>query len=162
MPIDQYRRDKRLVRGLQRGAQSFSASTAMATLDLANRFVYLIQSTAQFAHDVVTPPTPGHRPQTMALMNAQPRDVREGLAVAVAVVREGLMDTYRGVASTGFTSEDMSARIGGVVRHIPSAIVQPIIIGSQATSNVLVGIRNQLTPDARTDDHHKYKNASKR
>lgn len=162
MPIDQYRRDKRLVRGLQRGAHAFSSSTAMATLDLANRFVSFIQSAAQFAHDVVTPPTPGHRPQTMALMNAQPRDLREGVAVAVAVMREGIMDAYREVTSAGMTSDDMSARIGGVVRHIPSALVQPIIFGSQATSNVLVGIRNQLTPDARTDDHQKYKNASER
>ena len=133
----------------------------MATLDLANRFVSLIQSAAQFAHDVVTPPTPGHRPQTMALMNAQPRDLREGVAVAVAVVREGFHDAFREVTTAGM-APDISACIGGVVRQIPSAIVQPIIIGSQATSNVLVGIRNQLTPDARTDDHQKYKNASER
>lgn len=162
MPIDQYRRDKRLVRGLQRGASSFSASTAMATLDLANRFVTLIQSAAQFAHDVVTPPTPGHRQQNLNAMNAQPRDLREGMAAAYAVMREGLHDTVRGVANAGMGAEDMSAAIGEVVRQIPSTLVRPLIHASQATSNVLVGMRNQLTPEARKDDHEKWKNATDR
>ena len=43
MPVQQYRQDGRIVRGLQRGAHSFSASTAMAVLELSNRLVSTVQ-----------------------------------------------------------------------------------------------------------------------
>ncbi|KAJ6216747.1 hypothetical protein RDWZM_007904 [Blomia tropicalis] len=186
MPIDQYRRDQRIVRGIQRGAYAFSISTAMATLELANRLVSLIQSTAQFAHDVVTPPTPGGSGSggrsglvgggsgigvggscgnngTMSTFhNSQPRDFREGITVAYTVMREGMHDTVRAVANAGMVSDDMGTVFGEVVRQIPSTLVRPFIHVSQATSSVLVGMRNQLTPEARKDDHEKWKNANER
>lgn len=162
LPIDQYRRDKRLVRGLQRGALSFSSSTAMGAIDLANRFVYIIQSAAQFAHDLVTPPTPGHHQTCQQFTPTQPRDLREGMAAAYTVMREGLHDTVRGVTTAGMAADDMSGAIGVVVRQIPSTIFRPFIHASQATSNVLVGMRNQLTPEARKDDQDKWKNSTDR
>lgn len=45
LPIEQYRRDGRIVRGFQRGAASFGTSTAMAALELTNRVVQTIQVT---------------------------------------------------------------------------------------------------------------------
>lgn len=164
MPIDQYRRDQRIVRGIQRGAYAFSTSTAMATLELTNRFVTLIQSMAQFAHDVVTPPalTGSNRNQLNTFHNSQPRDFREGITVAYTVMREGLHNTVRDVANAGMISDDISTVIGEVVRQLPSTLVRPIIHVSQATSSMLVGMRNQLTPEARKDDHEKWKNANNR
>lgn len=43
LPIEQYQKDGRIVRGLQRGANSFTTSTAMAALELTARLVYAIQ-----------------------------------------------------------------------------------------------------------------------
>lgn len=43
LPIEQYQKDGRIVRGLQRGANSFTTSTAMAALELTNRLVQAIQ-----------------------------------------------------------------------------------------------------------------------
>ncbi|RWS04521.1 autophagy-related protein 2B-like protein [Dinothrombium tinctorium] len=160
MPIDQYRKDRRFVRGLQRGASSFSNSTAMAIIDLANRFVYVIQGTAQFAHDVVSPPVHGrHNSQRMLLPTSQPRDFREGMVTALTVMREGINETVRNVASAGMQADDVSSAIGVVIRQIPSAIFRPVIQASQATSNVLMGMRNQLTPEARKEDQDKWKNS---
>lgn len=47
LPIDQYRRDGRVMRGLQRGANSFTTSSAMAFLELTNRVVQMIQVTIE-------------------------------------------------------------------------------------------------------------------
>nr|XP_046908744.1 autophagy-related protein 2 homolog B-like [Dermatophagoides farinae] len=162
IPIDQYRRDQRIVRGIQRGAYAFSVSTAMATLELANRLVVLIQNTAQFAHNVVTPPTPGsgHHNRHQLIPASQPRDLREGFTVAYAVIREGFHDTFRGMTNTNLVADDTVTVIGEVVRQIPSTVVRPIIHLSQATSSVLVGFRNQLTPEARKDDQEKWKNVN--
>ncbi|XP_021564067.1 autophagy-related protein 2 homolog A [Carlito syrichta] len=46
LPIEQYRKDGRLMRGLQRGAASFGSSTASAALELSNRLVQAIQGWA--------------------------------------------------------------------------------------------------------------------
>lgn len=43
MPIQQYRKDGRVVRGLQKGSSSFGTSTAMAAVELTNRLVQTIQ-----------------------------------------------------------------------------------------------------------------------
>lgn len=43
LPIEQYRKDGRIVRGFQRGTASFGTSTAMAALELTNRMVRTIQ-----------------------------------------------------------------------------------------------------------------------
>lgn len=163
MPIDQYRRDKRLVRGLQRGATSFSSSTAMALIDLTNRFVHLIQNTAQFAHDVVSPPhhhphSRSHHPPLRPTMTGnQPRDIREGVHGAYVGLKEGFSEHFRHVATAGAQAEDVTGAIGAVVRELPSGIFLPFIHLTHASSSVLVGLRNQLAPDARKEDQDKYK-----
>lgn len=43
LPIQQYRKDKQLLRGLKKGANSFTTSTAMAALELTSRILHLIQ-----------------------------------------------------------------------------------------------------------------------
>lgn len=43
LPIEQYQKDGRIVRGLQRGANSFTTSTVMAALELTTRLIYFIQ-----------------------------------------------------------------------------------------------------------------------
>ena len=48
LPIDQYRKDGRVMLGLQRGANAFTTSSAMAFLELANRGVQLVQVRGRF------------------------------------------------------------------------------------------------------------------
>ena len=43
LPVEQYKKDGRIVRGLQRGATSFSTSTVMSLLELTNRMVQSVQ-----------------------------------------------------------------------------------------------------------------------
>lgn len=43
LPIEQYQKDGRIIRGLQLGAQSFTARTAMAALELTARIIQFIQ-----------------------------------------------------------------------------------------------------------------------
>lgn len=43
LPFEQYQKDGRIVRGIQRGAQSFTARTALAALEITSRIIYLLQ-----------------------------------------------------------------------------------------------------------------------
>lgn len=211
MPIEHYRKDRRLVRGIQRGASSFSSSTAMAAINLMNRFISIVQCTAQIAHDIVTPPnvysstthhrrllltssgedgqssyktTSGRRgsahhsaatgsvsgsrhrhlasggqsigaTSTISALN-QPRNFCEGVAVGFTILKEGFNDTARNVA-VGMQAEDVRSAVGELVRQIPSTLLNPIISATEGAQNVLVGIRNQIAPDARREDQEKWK-----
>ena len=47
--------------------------------------------------------------------------------------------------------------VGAVIRQIPPTVVRPIVLATQATTNVLVGVSNQLVPDARREAKQKWK-----
>lgn len=55
LPIEQYQKDGRLIRGLQKGANSFTSSTAMSFLDLTNRVLGVIKFAAEMAFEVMSP-----------------------------------------------------------------------------------------------------------
>nr|XP_057915994.1 autophagy-related protein 2 homolog A isoform X2 [Doryrhamphus excisus] len=168
LPIEQYRKDGRIIRGLQRGAASFGTSTASAALELSNRLVQAIQATAETVYDILSPTPPlnryaiaeGRAPPVRPRRAAQPADLREGVAKAYDTVREGVIDTAQtlcDVASRGHEQKGLPGAVGGVLRQIPPTVVRPLIVASEATSNLLGGMRNQIKPDARKEDFLKWR-----
>ncbi|KAK0093179.1 hypothetical protein PV326_014144 [Microctonus aethiopoides] len=164
LPIEQYQKDGRIVRGLQRGANSFTTSTAMAALELTSRLVHVIQSTAETAYDMVSP-GPSVRRKSKGQKGrrkrySQPLDIREGMANAYMLVKEGLGETANQlvrVASEEHEQKGVSGAVGGVLRQIPPTVVKPIILATEATNNVLGGMRSQLVPDARREAAQKWR-----
>ncbi|XP_067328652.1 autophagy-related protein 2 homolog A [Anolis sagrei] len=167
LPIEQYRKDGRIIRGLQRGAASFGTSTASAALELSNRLVQAIQATAETVYDILSPTAP---PMNRTLLDKkhsrklrrghQPADLREGVAKAYDTVREGVIDTAQAicdVAARGHEQKGITGAVGGVLRQIPPTVVKPLIVASEATSNLLGGMRNQIKPDARKEESLKWR-----
>ncbi|XP_071783211.2 autophagy-related protein 2 homolog A [Centroberyx gerrardi] len=168
MPIEQYRKDGRIIRGLQRGAASFGTSTASAALELSNRLVQAIQATAETVYDILSPTPPltryaiteGRAPSSRPRRAPQPADLREGVAKAYDTVREGVIDTAQTLcdaASRGHEQKGLPGAVGGVLRHTLPTVVRPLIVASEATSNLLGGMRNQIKPDARKEDFLKWR-----
>nr|XP_033810044.1 autophagy-related protein 2 homolog A isoform X3 [Geotrypetes seraphini] len=166
MPIEQYRKDGRIIRGLQRGAASFGTSTASAALELSNRLVQAIQATAETVYDILSPTSP--MPRTVMdkkyarklKKGQQPADLREGVAKAYDTVREGVIDTAQtlcDVAARGHERKGLTGAVGGVLRQIPPTVVKPLIVATEATSNLLGGMRNQIKPDARKEEYLKWR-----
>ncbi|XP_037072366.1 autophagy-related protein 2 homolog B-like [Pollicipes pollicipes] len=166
LPIEQYQKDGRIVKGLQRGANSFSTSTAMAFLELTNRLVGYIQGASEFAYDMMSP-GPSVRQKRKQKRSRRrtsnlPQDLREGVTNAYELVKEGLGETAQTLARVAAEEHDqraLSGAVGGVLRQIPPTVVKPILLVSEATSNVLGGMRNQLAPDARREAIDKWKAA---
>ncbi|XP_029036559.2 autophagy-related protein 2 homolog B [Osmia bicornis bicornis] len=167
LPIEQYQKDGRIIRGLQRGANSFTTSTAMAALELTSRLIHAIQSTAETAYDMVSP-GPSVRRKSKGQKGrrkrySQPLDIREGMANAYMLVKEGLGETANQlvrVASEEHEQKGVSGAVGGVLRQIPPTVVKPIILATEATSNVLGGMQSQLVPDARREAAQKWRQDS--
>lgn len=165
LPIEQYRKDGRIVRGFQRGTASFGTSTAMAALELTNRMVRTIQAAAETAYDMVSP-VPDERDTKKIKrfshygLAHQPVDLREGVAKAYTVVKEGITDTALTIYDTATREHEqrgMTGAVGGVLRQLPPAVVKPLIMATEATSNVLDGMRNQIHPDARQEESQKWR-----
>ncbi|KYQ51543.1 Autophagy-related protein 2 like protein A [Trachymyrmex zeteki] len=167
LPIEQYQRDGRIVRGLQRGANSFTTCTAMAALELTCRIVQALQTTAETAYDIVSP-GPSVRCKNKGQKGrrkrySQPLDIREGVANAYTLVKEGLGETATQlvrVASEEHEHKGTVGAVGGVLRQIPPTVVKPIILATEATSNVLGGMRSSLVPDARREAVQKWRQDS--
>ncbi|XP_039100718.1 autophagy-related protein 2 homolog A isoform X1 [Hyaena hyaena] len=166
LPIEQYRKDGRLMRGLQRGAASFGSSTASAALELSNRLVQAIQATAETVYDILSPAAPiprslqDRRSVRRLRKSHQPADLREGVAKAYDTVREGILDTAQticDVASRGHQQKGLTGAVGGVIRQLPPTVVKPLILATEATSSLLGGMRNQILPDAHKDHALKWR-----
>ncbi|XP_055588438.1 autophagy-related protein 2 homolog A [Uranotaenia lowii] len=164
MPIEQYQKDGRIVRGLQRGAQSFTARTALAALEITTRIIHLLQITAETAYDMVSPGPSVRRGRGNKKGKRKrlhpPQDIREGVTNALQIFKEGISETAHNIVEITAQEHDQkgySGAVGAVMRQIPPIVVQPIVLATQATSNVLGGVKNQLVPDARAEAREKYK-----
>jgi hypothetical protein len=54
-PIDQYKRDGRVLCGIQKGSAAFSTCTVLAAIELTNRMFQATKNVAEFFYDLVTP-----------------------------------------------------------------------------------------------------------
>lgn len=120
--------------------------------------MFWFQAAAETEYDVVSPDSPVKRGQNR--LAQQPFDLREGVSNAYQVFREGLGQTATNivqVAKDEHEQKGVTGAVGGVLRQVPATVVQPLILATEATSNVLGGVRNQILPDARREAAEKWR-----
>lgn len=126
----------------------------------------LPQATAETVYDILSPAAPvsrslqDKRSVRRLRRGQQPADLREGVAKAYDAVREGILDTAQticDVASRGHEQKGLTGAVGGVIRQLPPTVVKPLILATEATSNLLGGMRNQILPDAHKDHTLKWR-----
>ena len=69
----------------------------------------------------------------------------------------GTASTLVTVAVSEHEQKGITGAVGGVLRQIPPTMIQPVLLTTEATSNVLGGMRNQLRPDRKREDEDKWK-----
>lgn len=164
LPVEQWRRDGRLVHGLRRGAASFTARTAVAALDITTRLLQLIQATAETAFDMLTPGPTLQLQDTYARRERRrrrrhdparhPADIREGVASAYQTVKEGFAETAATMAAAARWQHGV-----GVLRHLPGAAVTPLALAAAGAADVLGGVRASLAPQHTRAHRHKWRRA---
>ncbi|CAF3407371.1 unnamed protein product [Rotaria socialis] len=173
LPIDQYRRDGRVFLGIQRGASSFTTSTALALIELSSQLVRCAHLAALLCFELVSSSTTlndepistsssaSSSSQAIMVRNHQPpNDIREGVTYAVNVFRQSFNTTSHQLkteAQLGRRRKGFLGVVGGLLRQMPSVAIQPIVTTTKAAENVLVGVRNQIDRDKRNDDKEKYR-----
>jgi len=164
MPIEQYNKDGRIIRGFQLGAQSFTARTALAALEITSRIIHLLQFTAETTFDMLSAgPSMKKRKggrQGKRRRQGRPKDLREGVANAYTIVREGINESANTLIEAAITEHDQkgySGAVGAVVRQIPQLVVCPAVLATQATTNILGGAKSSLVPEAKLEARDKWK-----
>jgi autophagy-related protein 2 len=76
------------------------------------------------------------------------------------ILKQGIGETAHTIIETAAIEHDQkgyTGSVGAVMRQIPPTIIRPLVLATQATTNILGGVRNQLVPDARTEARQKWK-----
>ncbi|KAH8296286.1 hypothetical protein KR054_004058 [Drosophila jambulina] len=165
LPIEQYNKDGRIIRGFQLGAQSFTARTALAALEITSRIIHLLQFTAETTFDMLSAgpslkKRKGGRHGGKRRRQVRPKDLREGVANAYTIVKEGINESASTLIEAAITEHDQkgySGAVGAVVRQIPQLVVFPAVLATQATTNILGGAKSSLVPEAKLEARDKWK-----
>lgn len=51
----------------------------------------------------------------------------------------------------------MTGAVGAVLRQVPQLVVSPAVLATQATTNILGGVRNSLLPKSKIEEIEKWK-----
>ena len=85
-PVEAYKRDGRVLRGVKKGASAFSNSTAVAALEMSGRMFDWIDFAASLTHDMVS--TTHSSLKNKKSRAERPADFREGISNAYGVVHD--------------------------------------------------------------------------
>lgn len=79
---------------------------------------------------------------------------------AYHIFKDGIGDTATTIVQMAALEHDQkgyTGAVGAVMRQIPPTMVRPLVLATQATTNVLGGLKNELIPNARIEAKEKWK-----
>jgi len=186
LPIAQYKKDGRIVRGVQKGTTAFFKSTAVEAIKLGARLATGTQVILEQAEDVlggqfknpvttetVQPMAGGDygryeqntsdedEPEDLISKYAeQPVDLKEGVQSAYKSLQRNLNSAAQTILAVPMEVYERSGNEGpvrSVIRAVPIAVLKPMIGASEAVSKTLLGLHNTLDPNVRHENEAKYK-----
>lgn len=186
LPIAQYKKDGRIVRGVQKGATAFVKSTAIEAIKMGARLatgtqVILEQAEGvlggQFDHTITaeTLQMPAGDESTggfytdeeeestdlISRYAQQPGDLKEGMQSAYESLQRHFSSAAQTILAVPMEVYERSGNEGpvrSVIRAVPIAVLKPMIGASEAVSKTLLGLHNALDPNVRHENDAKYKN----
>jgi autophagy-related protein 2 len=186
IPIAQYKKDRRVVRGVQKGTSAFMKSAGMEAIKLGARLATGTQVILEQAENVlggdfkntvtaeaVVPDNLGHSSASESSDDEsdsghrhfsryadQPSDVTEGVQAAYRSLRTNFNTAAQTILAVPMEVYERSGNEGAaraVIRAVPIAVLKPMIGATEAVSKTLLGLRNTLDPGMRQEIEEKYK-----
>nr|GAT53224.1 predicted protein [Mycena chlorophos] len=188
LPIAQYKKDGRIVRGVQKGTTAFLKSTAVEAIKLGARLATGTQVILEQAEDVLGGQFKGPvTTEAVQPVNAdyvfeggsddedepdadriskyaeQPADLREGVQSAYKSLQRNLHSAAQTILAVPMEVYERSGTEGpvrAVVRAVPIAVLKSGIGVTEAVSKTMLGLHNTLQPETRQENDAKYKHRS--
>ncbi|XP_027161566.1 autophagy-related protein 2 [Coffea eugenioides] len=169
LPVNGYRKDRRLLKGVQRGTIAFLRSISLEAIGLG---VHL----AAGAHDILLqaeyilttiPPSVSCPLQSRAntsVRSNQPEDARQGIKQAYHSISDGLGKSASALVRTPLKKyqrgDGVGSALAAVVQATPVAAVAPASAAARAMHYALLGVRNSLDPEHKKESLDKYLGSS--
>ncbi|KAJ3270291.1 autophagy- protein 2 [Terramyces sp. JEL0728] len=152
LPIEQFKQDGRILRGISRGASSFVKNTTIETVKIGTKLASGAQNILENTQSSFLPFQ--NEEQKVSKLADQPKDLAEGLKMGFLSLNQGVTGAKRLFQPT--SQESVMALPPGVV---PAAMLQPVIGLAEALAKTLVGLSNTLdkTQSKRMNDKYKRK-----
>ncbi|EFE33585.1 autophagy regulatory protein Atg2, putative [Trichophyton benhamiae CBS 112371] len=170
IPIREYKKDGRIVRGLQKGAAAFAKTTTSELIKIGAKLAIGTQNVLQGAEGYLNgpPPQPANRApssgedpeddepidvgakQQISLYADQPVGVIQGLRGAYAGLGRDLSvarDAIIAVPGEIMETENVTEAARAALRSAPTIILGPAISAAGAVGETLLGARNTLDPE---------------
>ncbi|XBI36912.1 hypothetical protein VPH35_122349 [Triticum aestivum] len=169
LPIKSYKKDRKLLKGMQRGAVAFIRSVSIEAVGLG---VHL----AAGAHDMllkteraltaVPPPLTSReakKPKENIRAN-QPEGAQQGLKQAYESLTDGLGRTASALIGNPIKVYNRGGSTGSILATAicgaPAAAVAPVSASARAMHYALLGLRNSLDPEHKKESAYKYSGPS--
>lgn len=162
IPIQQYRKDGRIVRSVQKGAFKFGKTTASELARLGAKVAIGTQNILSGAEGLLAPPTSAYNPadsptndpededrepRAISAYAEQPLGVLSGLKSARRYLEHDLLtarDALIAVQGEFLESANPGSAVMAVARHAPTVVLRPVMGVSRAVGTTLLGVGNQI------------------
>ncbi|GLT98314.1 hypothetical protein SLE2022_158230 [Rubroshorea leprosula] len=163
-PLESYRKDQRVLKGIQRGTIAFLRSISIEAVGLGLHL-------AAGAHDILlqaeylftsSPPVSWHLESKMErnVRYNQPKDAQQGIQQAYESISDGLEKSATALVRTPLKQYQRGASARSVlataVRGVPTAAIAPASGFAGAIHTALFGMRNSLDPERKKESMEKY------
>ncbi|KAJ6896450.1 autophagy-related protein [Populus alba x Populus x berolinensis] len=181
LPVESYRKDHKIIKGMQRGKsfcveQLFSTSAFLKSISL--EAVGFGVHLAAGAHDILlqaeyiltnipSPPVSWSvQPKTKENVRCnQPKDAQQGIQHAYESLSDGLGKSASALVQTPLKKYQHGAStvtaLATAVRAVPAAAIAPVSACAGAVHYALLGLRNSLDPEHKKESIEKYLGSSK-
>ncbi|CAG8532578.1 11151_t:CDS:10 [Dentiscutata erythropus] len=180
LPIEQYKKDGRIIKGLQRGTQSFAKATTMEAIKYGTKLAVGTQILLEHAEEILSfesqPGTSNDNNSNMyneefdsdeegkkkfiSKYANQPADLNEGLEIGFKSLRQNIgtaAHTIFAVPMEVYEKTGTQGTVKAVIRAVPVAVLKPMIGATEAVSKGLLGLRNTIDPNKKLQNEDKYK-----
>ncbi|PVH74153.1 hypothetical protein DL98DRAFT_594367 [Cadophora sp. DSE1049] len=160
VPMHEYKKDGRIVRGISKGAAAFAKTTGTELVKLGAKVAVGVQTVLQGAEDFLGPATESSAFTTegddsedenkqISLYANQPVGVFQGLRGGYAGLQRDLIlarDAIIAVPGEVMEGGNAAGVLRAVRKHAPTVILRPAIGVARAGGQILMGATNSLDP----------------
>jgi len=160
VPIREYKKDGRIVRGISKGASAFARSTGTELVKLGAKVAIGVQTVLQGAEGFLGPTMETtqtafeeedleEETKKISLYANQPVGVLQGLRGGYAGLQRDLLtarDAFIAVPGEVMESGNAAGVFRAVRKHAPTVILRPAIGVAKAGGQILMGATNSLDP----------------
>lgn len=167
LPVESYKKEHKVLKGMQRGMAAFLRSISLEAVGLG---VHLTAG----AHDVLRQveyiltsiPTSEPRGQYRIKTNVrsnQPENATQGLKQAYDSISDGLSKSASALVRSPlkkYQRAGAGSALSAAIQAVPAAAIAPASATARAVHCALLGVRNSLDPDHKKESIEKYLGAT--